>query len=391
MSDQVSPTRTLWGKMTLAYERCRPGGAVIGGNDVVVLSSNDYLGLACDSRVIRAAMEATERYGAGARAARSLGGDTAAHRTLEEELADFKGQRSVLTFASGFACNYGVLTAMMRSGGRIVSDALNHASIVDGARASRAAVRVYDHRNVESLWRILGEGDAGPTVVVTDGVFSMEGVTAPLAEIVRVAQLHAARVVVDDAHGTGVYGDGGRGTVSAHGVEGAVALQTGTLGKALGSIGGFVAGGDDDVAEVAEYARTFLFTTSTPPAAAAASLQALRILRREPELVDRLWSNARELHHTFVELGLAVPLSPTPIIPVTFTAEHDARRFAAELLRFGVAVQAVGPPYVAAGSSRLRVIASAGHTPQDLRRIATAFGAIVARRGYAQPAADSAR
>jgi 8-amino-7-oxononanoate synthase len=287
----------------------------------------------------------------------------------------------VLTFGSGFACNVAVVGALMRAGDLICSDALNHASIVDGCRLSGARTAVYRHRDTGHLADRLEDAPSdGKTMVVTDSVFSMEGDVAPLAAIVDLADRHGAFVMLDEAHATGVLGRGGRGTLAHLGLEGRVPVLMGTLGKALGSVGGYIAGSRDLIDYLARSARSFLFTTAPPPAAAAAALAALRILRGEPERVDRLWTNARLLHGGLAGLGFTLLPEPAPILPVLFADDVAASRASAVLFDHGVVAHAVGPPYVPEGTSRLRLIVSAAHDERDVEAVLAAFGELAAGR-----------
>jgi 8-amino-7-oxononanoate synthase len=369
--------RAAWSTDPVVASAARPGRATIDGRERLLLCTNDYLGLACDPRVVAAAREALTQYGFGSRAARSLAGDTDVHRELEHELADFKGTEAALIFGSGFSCNVGVISALTSADDVICSDALNHASIVDGCRLSAARTAVYLHGDVAELEAILRDASsAAKRMIVTDAVFSMEGDVAPLPKLVALADRYDAFVMLDEAHATGVLGPGGAGTLEHFGLAGRVPVLMGTLGKALGSVGGFVAGSRDLIDVLARRARSFLFTTSLPPAAAAAALTSLRILRAEPDRVERLWENARVLHTAFVELGLDVPSQPAAIMPVYLHDDHVAARASDVLFDRGVVVQAVGTPYVPEGTARLRVIVSAAHEPSDLDAVVDAFAGL---------------
>jgi glycine C-acetyltransferase len=366
--------RASWSTSPVVVSSASPGRAIVDGRERILLCTNDYLGLATDPRVVEAARAALERYGAGSRAARSLAGDTELHRELERELAGFKGAEAALLFGSGFACNVGVIAALATAGDVICSDALNHASIVDGCRLSAAAVRVYGHRDAADLERVLAEtADARKRMVVTDAVFSMDGTVAALPELVEAADRHDAFVMLDEAHATGVLGPCGEGSLEHFGLAGRVPVVMGTLGKALGSVGGFIAGSRDLIDVLAATARSFLFTTSLPPAAVGAALESLRILRAEPERVGRLWENARALHSGFAELGLRVAPEAAPIIPVFLDDDRAAGTLSRRLYELGFVVQPVGAPYVPEGTSRLRVIACAAHSGDDLDAVLRAF------------------
>jgi 8-amino-7-oxononanoate synthase len=366
--------RAPWSTEPVFAAAGRPGRATIDGRERLLLCTNDYLGLACDPRVVAEARGAAERFGFGSRAARSLAGDTEIHRELESELAEFKGAEAALVFGSGFSCNLSVIAALTTAEDVICSDALNHASIVDGCRLSAAQTKVYPHNDLDALEAILQQASsAAKRMVVTDAVFSMDGDVAPLPGIVDLAEKYDAFVMLDEAHATGVLGPGGAGTLEHFGLPGRVPVLMGTLGKALGSVGGFVAGSQDLVDVLARRARSFLFTTSLPAAAAAAALASLRILRAEPERVQRLWENARFLHDTFVDLGLEVPPAPAAIMPVLLHDDDVAARASRLLFDRGVVVQAIGTPYVPEGTARLRVIVSAAHEQNDLKALRDAF------------------
>jgi glycine C-acetyltransferase len=373
----ASRGRPAWCTGPVVASGARPGRALIEGRERLLLCTNDYLGLACDERVIAAAHEAAARFGAGSRAARSLSGDTEVHRALERELADFKRTEAALLFGSGFTCNVSVIAALAGAGDVICSDALNHASIVDGCRLSSAEVRVFEHADPASLETALRDsGTAAKRMIVTDAVFSMDGDVAPLPEIVRLAEAYDAFVMVDEAHATGVLGSSGSGSLEHFGLHGRVSVLMGTLGKALGSVGGFIAGSRDLVDFLAGSARGFLFTTSLPAAAAAAALASLRILRAEPDRVARLWDNARRLHAGLGERGFEVASKPAAIVPVFLDDDRAAAALSERLYEHGVVVQPVGPPYVPRGTSRLRVIASAAHSSEDVETVLAAFAAV---------------
>jgi len=369
--------RSSWSTGPVVASAARPGRAVIEGRERLLLCTNDYLGLACDPRVVAAARDALGRFGYGSRAARSLAGDTDLHRALERELAGFKGTEAALTFGSGFSCNLGVIAALTSADDLICSDSLNHASIVDGCRLSPARVAVYAHGDLDGLEAILERASsAAKRMIVTDAVFSMEGDIAPLPGIVQLADRYDAFVMLDEAHATGVLGPHGEGTLEQFGLTGRVPVLMGTLGKALGSIGGFVAGSRDLVDFLAANARSFLFTTALPASAAAAALESLRILRAEPERVERLWENARRLHGGLAGLGFRVTPEPAPIVPVFLDDDRAAAVLSARLFERGVVVQPVGAPYVPAGTSRLRVIVSAAHEPADIDDVLEAFAGL---------------
>ncbi|MDA0989330.1 MAG: aminotransferase class I/II-fold pyridoxal phosphate-dependent enzyme [Verrucomicrobia bacterium] len=360
-----------WHEAPLVVEAVRPGWSRCGGRDYLVLDANDYLGLASDPHVVAAAAQALRDFGAGARAARTLGGDTRVHRQLEEELADFRGTEAALLFGSGVGCNVGVIPALAGRGDVIFSDERNHSSVVDGCRLSRATVVIYRNRDAAHLAEALAR--AAPTaakmLIVTASVFSTEGDVAPLEQIAQFAEQYGALLMVDDAHAIGVLGAGGSGSTAHFGLQGRVAVQMGTMGKALGSVGGFIAGERSLISYLASHARSFLYTTALPPATAAAALTALRILRAEPERVTRLWENARRLHTGLEALGYQIPSHTAPICQVALADAATAARASRLLLEHGVLVRA-------GGTARLRTIVSAGHTLADMDRVLAAFAAV---------------
>lgn len=366
-----------------------PGARVmLDGTEVLLLCSNDYLGLAGHPAVRAAAGDAAERWGAGAGASPLVSGYMAIHRELEEELAEFKGHEACVLFGSGFLANVGVIAALAGPGDVILSDALNHASLIEGCRLSRAETIVYDHCDLDSLAAGLERAAGRPAVIVTDAVFSMDGDLAPLAEIIELADRHQARVVVDEAHATGVVGPGGRGLVAALGAERDVDVVVGTLGKSLGGYGAFACC-DRTMAEfLVNRARTLIFSTALPPASVAAALAALRIVRDEPAIVDRMRRNAAVLRRELAGRGFAVAAGQMPIVPIIVGDPRDATALCDAALSGGVYVQAIRPPTVPDGTSRLRVVATAAHTEDDLWAAAATLAAARnnSRRG-ATPAA----
>jgi glycine C-acetyltransferase len=350
---------------------------------VISLSSNDYLGLTHHPRLRQAALHAVERYGAGSGAVRTIAGTMTLHEELEAELARFKGVEATLTFQSGFAANTGVLAAITGDLDLIVSDALNHASIIDGMRLSKAPRKIYPHADVTALRQILAEAeehgrpDSGEPyrliLVVTDGVFSMDGDIAPLPGIVEAAEAHGAAVMVDDAHASGVLGRNGRGSVDHFGLHGRVAIQVGTLSKAVGVLGGYVAGSHDLHDLLAQRARPFLFSTSHPPAVVAACLEAIHVLEDEPHLIDRLWQNTRRFKSELARLGFDTAASETPITPVMMGDSATAAAFSDRLFGEGVFAQPIVYPTVALDKARIRTIVTAAHTDAQLDRALTAF------------------
>jgi 8-amino-7-oxononanoate synthase len=358
---------------------------VLDGREVVLLCSNDYLGLAGHPAVRAAAADAAERWGAGVGASRLVSGNTALHRRLEHELAEFKGYQACVVFGSGYLANTGVIPALAGAGEVILSDALNHASIIDGCRRSRAQTLVYDHCDLHSLARLLKRAGGRPALVVTDAVFSMDGDLAPLEGIVELARRHRARVLVDEAHATGVVGPGGRGLVAALGLEREVDVVIGTLGKALGSYGAFACCSAELAELLVNRARTLIFSTGLPPPSVAAALAALEILRAEPQRLRRLWHNARLLREALAAAGYQVAPGDMPIVPLILGDARDALALSQTALQEGVFAQAIRPPTVPEGTSRLRLAAMATHTEHDLLHAANALQRAAAR-GNAAPA-----
>ena len=365
---------------------------LLDGRPVLLLCSNNYLGLADHPRVREAAAEAAMRYGAGAGASRLVSGNMTIHRRLEEQLAGFKGAESCLLFGSGFLANTGVVSALAREGDVVFSDALNHASIVDGCRLAKAETFVYDHCDTDHLEWGLRQAGGRAALIVTDGVFSMDGDVAPLRRIVELAQRHDVRVMVDEAHGTGCIGPQGRGLVAAEGLEQEVDVIVGTLGKALGSYGAFVL----CEAEMAEYlintARTLIFSTALPPPAVAAAQAALELLREQPRRVDKLQRNASALREALTGEGFDLPGEETPIVPLIVGSAEAALDACQRALEQGVFAQAIRPPTVPEGSSRLRLAVMASHTKSELRDAAAVLAAAVppALRTRLAPAAGEA-
>ena len=340
----------------------------LDGRDVLLLCSNDYLGLAGDARLRDAAAEAAERWGAGAGASRLISGNMTPHVELEQRLAELKGTEACVLFGSGFLANTGVISALAGPGEIVVSDSLNHASIVDGCRLARSETKVYPHGDLDALARALD--DPRPATIVTDAVFSMDGDVAPLAEIVELARRHDARVVVDEAHATGVIGAEGRGLVHELGLQVDVAI--GTLGKALGSYGAFAACDARTAEFLVNRARTLIYSTALPPPSVGAALKALELMDRA--LVARLHANARTLRD-----ALGQPASDMPIVPLHAGDPETALARCAAALEEGVFVQAIRPPTVPPGTARLRAVATAAHTEGELRDAAAVLTGSVIR------------
>jgi 8-amino-7-oxononanoate synthase len=356
---------------------------LLDGRPVLLLCSNNYLGLADHPRVRGAAAEAAMRWGAGAGASRLISGNMKLHRRLEARLAEFKGYESALLFGSGYLANVGAISALARRGEVVFSDELNHASIIDGCRLSRAETFVYRHRDTEHLAWGLREAEGCGTLIVTDGVFSMDGDIAPLEELVRLARSHDCRLMVDEAHATGALGPGGRGSVAAAGLSGQVDVVMGTLGKALGSYGAYVCAGREIVDYLVNTARSFVFSTAPPPPVLAAALAALELLESHPHRVDRLQANAATLRSALAGEGLAAGGSGTQIVPVEVGDAERTMELSERILERGVFAQGIRPPTVPEGSSRLRFTVMATHRADELQRAAKLVGAAARETGIA--------
>ena len=359
----------------------------VDGHELINLSSNNYLGLTTHPRLVEAAIAATRDFGAGSGAVRTIAGNMTIHERLETELAEFKHVEAVLTLQSGFAANTGVIPVVAGEKDLIVSDALNHASIIDGMRLSKAPRVVFPHKDVAALRELLreardkGRPDAGGApyrmiLVVTDGVFSMDGDIAPLPGIVAAAEEFGAAVMVDDAHASGVLGRHGRGTVDHFDLHGRVAIQVGTLSKAVGVLGGYVAGSQALRDILIQRARPFLFSTSHPPGVAAACLAAIQVLRDEPELIELLWANTRYFKGELHGLGFDTGVSETPITPVMMGESAAAVEFSRRLFEAGVFAQPVVYPTVALDKARIRTIVTAEHSTEQLDRCLDAFSKV---------------
>ncbi|MDE3199106.1 MAG: glycine C-acetyltransferase [Acidobacteriota bacterium] len=385
-TSRIDPLAYLGGqieewKRAGAYQRLRilqgPCAAEshFDGRDVINLASNNYLGLTTHPKLIEAAVEATRKYGAGSGAVRTISGTMDLHMRLEERIAKFKHVEACVVFQSGFAANAGTVSAVLGSEDHIISDQLNHASIIDGARLSRAKIHVFPHKDHEAAGRILAELDGAPgrKLVITDGVFSMDGDIGPLPQLCDLAEKHGAIMMVDDAHSSGVLGRNGRGTVDHFDLHGRVDIQVGTLSKAVGVLGGYVCGTKDLIEFLYHRARPFLFSTSHPPAVTAACLAAFDILESEPERIEKLWENTRHFKKSLVDAGFDTGVSETPITPVVVGETAKAHRFSAELFEEGVLATGIGFPTVAKDKARVRTIVTATHTRAELDRALEVF------------------
>jgi 8-amino-7-oxononanoate synthase len=355
----------------------------LGGRPVLLLCSNNYLGLAEHPRVREAAAEAALRWGAGAGASRLISGNMEPHRALEGALADFKGYESALLFGSGYLANTGTIAALAGRGEVVFSDELNHASIVDGCRLSRAETFVYRHADLDHLaWGLEQAGGRG-SLIVSDGLFSMDGDVAPLPGLLELARRHGCRLMIDEAHATGALGPGGRGSVAAAGLSGDVDVVVGTLGKALGAYGAYVCAGTDTVDFLVNSARPFIFSTAPPPPAVAAATAALELLRADPGMVDRLAANAATLRRALAAEGLPVGTSETQILPVEIGDAKLTMDLCERALEGGVFAQGIRPPTVPEGTSRLRFTVMSSHRGEELAAAARTVGGAARELGLA--------
>ncbi|MFL5845845.1 MAG: 8-amino-7-oxononanoate synthase [Solirubrobacteraceae bacterium] len=355
---------------------------VLDGKPVLLLCSNNYLGLADHPRVREAAADAAMRWGVGAGASRLVSGTMTIHRRLEERLAAFEHTESALLFGSGYMANLGVISALAGPGEVVLSDELNHASIIDGCRLSRAETKVYDHCDVDHLEQLLRESDGRASVIVTDSVFSMDGDVAPLADIAELAHRYDCRVVVDEAHGSGCVGPNGRGAVAEAGLEGEIDVVVGTLGKALGAYGAYAACSADMREYLLNSARSLIFSTAPPPPAVAGALAALELLVEQPHRVEKLQHNADVLRDELAREGFEVAGSTTQIVPLIVGDAGLAMRICEAALERGVFAQAIRPPTVPDGTSRLRLAVMASHSKDEMRDAARALGRAALHCGF---------
>jgi 8-amino-7-oxononanoate synthase len=356
---------------------------LLDGKPVLLLCSNNYLGLADHPRVREAAADAAMRWGVGTGGTRLVSGTMTIHRRLEDRLAAFTGRQSALLFGSGYLANTGVVAALARPGDVVFSDELNHASLVDGCRLSRAEVFVYDHADVEHLEWGIREADGRGTLIASDSVFSMDGDVAPLAEIVELAERHGLRTVVNEAHGTGALGPGGRGALAEAGLEDQVDVIVGTLSTALGSYGAFVACDHQMTRYLLHAARTFIFSTALPPPAVAGALAALDLLEEKPRRVARLAANAAALRDGLIREGFDTGDSTTQIVPLIVGDAELAVRMCDAVLARGVFAQAIRPPTVPAMTARLRLAVMATHREEELAEATRTLGAVARSLGIA--------
>jgi glycine C-acetyltransferase len=340
------------------------------GREVINLSSNNYLGLTTHPKLRARALEAIEKFGVGSGAVRTIAGTMSIHMELEEKIAKFKNVEASVVFQSGFTANAGTVQAILGREDIIISDQLNHASIIDGCRLSRAEIKVFPHKDIEACEGILKEIAARKCrkLLVTDGVFSMDGDIAPLPQLVELAEKYGCIMMIDDAHASGVLGRNGRGTVDHYNLHGRVDVQVGTLSKAIGALGGYVCSTRDAIEFLYHRARPFLFSTSHPPSVAATCLAAFEVLEEEPQLIHQLWANTRFFKEGLKKLGFNTGVSETPITPVIVGDAALAHQFSRELFAAGVFAQSIGFPTVAEGKARIRTIVTATHTQEELTR-----------------------
>jgi glycine C-acetyltransferase len=350
---------------------------IVDHRSVVNLSSNNYLGLTTHPKLQERAIAAINKYGVGSGSVRSIAGTLDIHMELERRLADFKKTEAVVVFQSGFAANAGTVAAILTKDDVVISDELNHASIIDGCRLSRAAIRVFPHKNVDAARQLLTELPAAQRkLLISDGVFSMEGDLGALPELCGLAEEFGCIMMVDDAHASGVFGANGRGTIDHFNLHGRVDVQVGTLSKAFGSLGGYVAGSRSLIDFLYHRARPFLFSTSHPPAVAASCLAAIDVLMDEPSIIDSLWENARFFKSGLEALGFDTGLSASPITPVIVGDAGLAMTFSDRLFEGGVFAQGIGFPTVPRGRARVRTIVTATHTREELEFALDVFGRV---------------
>ena len=353
------------------------------GKQVINLASNNYLGLTTHPKLREAAIQAVKDFGVGSGAVRTISGTMRIHMQLEERIAAFKNVEACVVFQSGFAANAGTVSAILGPDDHIVSDELNHASIIDGCRLSRAKIHVFPHKDVAAAEKILAELDnvPGHKLLVSDGVFSMDGDIGALPGLVEAAEKHGAIMMVDDAHSSGVLGRQGRGTIDHFGLDGRVQVQVGTLSKAIGVLGGYVCGSRDLIDFLYHRARPFLFSTSHPPAVAAACLAAFDVLEQEPERMENLWKNTKYFKQGLTSAGFNTGISETPITPVIVGEAKVAHELSRELFAEGVLATGIGFPTVAKGKARVRTIVTATHTKAELDQALEAFRRVGKKMG----------
>src|SRR5215470_9171306 len=366
----------LYRKLRILEDEQKPK-TTFDHRSVVNLSSNNYLGLTTHPRLRERAIDATRRFGVGTGSVRTIAGTMDLHMELERRLADFKKTEAVVVFQSGFAANAGTVSAVLGKDDVVVSDELNHASIIDGCRLSRAAIKVFPHKDVDAARTILQSLPAAQRkLLITDGVFSMDGDLGPLPQLCALAEEFGCIMMVDDAHASGVFGRNGRGTIDHFGMHGRVDIQVGTLSKAIGALGGYVAGNANLIDFLYHRARPFLFSTSHPPAVVMACMAALDVLMEEPEIIERLWENTRFFKEGLQGLGFNTGLSESPITPVIAGEGAKAMLLSDRLFERGVFAQGIAFPTVARDKARVRTIVTATHTTADLQYALDQFAAV---------------
>jgi glycine C-acetyltransferase len=377
---QAGTYQTLRELQTACGPVCR-----FDGREVINLASNNYLGLANHPKLVEAAVEATRRFGVGSGAVRTIAGTMSLHLELERRIAAFKRVEAAVVFQSGFAANAGTVAAILGPDDHIISDQLNHASIIDGCRVSKAKIHVFPHKDAAAAERVLAELASAPgkKLLISDGVFSMDGDIAPLPDLVAVARRHGAIMMLDDAHASGVLGRNGRGTVDHFGLHGQVDVQVGTLSKAIGALGGYVCGSRVLIEFLYHRARPFLFSTSHPPAVAATCLAAFDLLEREPERIESLWANTRYFQSALAGAGFNTGMSETPITPIMVGEAALAHAFSKALFEAGVLATGIGYPTVPQGKARVRTIVTATHTREQLDRALEILTRVARQMGIA--------
>jgi len=346
----------------------------IDNKEAILLSSNNYLGLASHPEVIKAQVQAAEEFGAGSAAARLISGNITLYEKLERKIADFKGTEAAIVFATGYMANVGTISALVGEKDLVICDKLNHASIIDGARLSRATLRVYPHRDLERLEDILKKGSGyGKRLIITDGIFSMDGDMAPLPELIEISQKYGAILMLDDAHGTGVLGDTGRGTCEYFGIKKGVHIQMATLSKALGNLGGFIAGSRTLIEYIRNKARSFIYSTALPPALLAGSIKAIEIVEKDAGLRKNLWSNVKRFSEGLIGLGLDIMDTRTQIIPISMGDASLTMKASEFLLKNGIFAPGIRPPTVPKNKCRIRTSLMTTHTNEHIDRAIEVF------------------
>lgn len=394
LSEQLESWRKAgtYQRLRVLESACEPASR-FDGHDVINLASNNYLGLADHPKLVEAAVAATKKYGAGSGAVRTISGTMSIHMELEHKIAAFKNSEACVVFQSGFAANAGTVAAILGQEDHIISDALNHASIIDGCRLSRAKIHVFPHKDTAAADKVLQDlaGTSGRKLLITDGVFSMDGDISPLPALVEIAERHGAIMMIDDAHSSGVLGRNGRGTVDHFGLHGRVHIQVGTLSKAIGVLGGYVCGSRDLIGFLYHRARPFLFSTSHPPGVAAACIAAFEILEREPERIATLWDNTRYFKGILKNAGFDTGDSETPITPILVGEAKTAHAFSAALFENGLLATGIGFPTVPEGKARIRTIVTATHTREMLDKAAEILTRVAGKMGILKSGVGVAR